>query len=356
MADWRDDVWFWDMEVFKHDWMLCALSAKTGEKVYFSTRGMFGKDQLVDWLNAEHPLLVGYNCKHYDSYILKAILAGGSPEDVYAVSKAIIVDGRQGWEIQMGFIVMPDIVDLMLDLPTMPSLKMIEGNLRMSIEESSVSFDTERPSDSQWEDVEDYCWHDVEALVPLYKAREDYLNAKETLAEMKGLDVKKALNMTNAKLTAKFLDAIPVERTDEREYVYPSNVDRSLIPEAVFEFFDRLPRSDIPLDVLFGKEGVEDEDGKVVKSRNPYRSLSITIADCPHVLGWGGLHGARPNYAEKSDDKRTILNVDVSSFYPSMMIVNKYLSRNVQNPKDFEDVVRLRLDAKQSGDKRQLTH
>ena len=55
----------------QHDWMLCALSAKTGEKVYFSTRGMFGKDQLVDWLNAEHPLLVGYNCKHYDQYILK---------------------------------------------------------------------------------------------------------------------------------------------------------------------------------------------------------------------------------------------------------------------------------------------
>ena len=184
MANWRDDVWFWDMEVFPHDWMLCALSAKTGEKVYFDTRGMFGKDQLVDWLNAEHPLLVGYNCKHYDSYILKAILAGGSPEDVYAVSQAIIVEGRQGWEIQMGFIVMPNIVDLMLDLPTMPSLKMIEGNLRMSIEESSVSFDTERPSDSQWEDVEEYCWHDVEALVPLYKAREDYLNAKETLAEI----------------------------------------------------------------------------------------------------------------------------------------------------------------------------
>jgi len=352
MANWRDDVWFWDMEVFPHDWMLCALSAKTGKKVYFDTRGMFGTAQLVDWLNAEHPLLVGYNCKHYDTYILKAILAGGSPEDVYAVSKAIIVDGRQGWDIQMGFIVMPDIVDLMLDLPTMPSLKMIEGNLCMSIEESSVAFDTERPSDSQWEDIEEYCWHDVEALVPLYKAREDYLKAKETLAEMKGMDVKKALNMTNAKLTAKFLDAVPIERTDERDYVYPQNIDRTLIPEAVFEFFDRLPHSDIPLDVLFGKEGVEDEEGKVVKSRNPYRSLSIVIADCPHVIGWGGLHGARLNYVEKSDDKRTVLNYDVQSYYPSLMIVNKYLSRNISNPEVFEDVYKKRIEAKRGGDKK----
>jgi hypothetical protein len=352
MADWRDDVWFWDMEVFQHDWMLCALSAKTREKVHFDTRGMFGKNQLVDWLNAERPLLVGYNCKNYDSYILKAILAGGSPEDVYAVSKAIIVEGMQGWEIQMGIVVLPDIVDLMLDLPTRPSLKMIEGNLRMSVEESSVPFDTERPSDSQWEDIEEYCWHDVEALVPLYKAREDYLKAKETLAEMKGMDVKKALNMTNAKLTAKFLDAVPIERTDERDYVYPQNIDRTLIPEAVFEFFDRLPHSDIPLDVLFGKEGVEDEEGKVVKSRNPYRSLSIVIADCPHVIGWGGLHGARLNYVEKSDDKRTVLNYDVQSYYPSLMIVNKYLSRNISNPEVFEDVYKKRIEAKRGGDKK----
>ena len=352
MANWRDDVWFWDMEVFKHDWMLCALSFKTREKIYFSSRGMFGKDQLVDWLNAEHPLLVGYNCKHYDSYILKAILSGGSPEDVHAVSDAIIVDGRQGWEIMMGFIVMPDTVDLMLDLPTRPSLKMIEGNLRMSIEESSVPFDTEYPSDSQWEDIEEYCWHDVEALEPLYKAREDYLNAKETLAEMKGMDVKKALNMTNAKLTAKFLDAVPVERNDERDYIYPQNIDRTLIPHEVFEFFDRLPNSDISLDVLFGKEGVEDEDGKVVKSHNPYRSLSIDIADCPHVLGWGGLHGARLNYAEKSDDKRTILNYDVRSYYPSLMIVNKYLSRNVPDPTVFEEVYWRRIEAKKAGDKK----
>ena len=39
------------------------------------------------------------------------------------MSDAIIVDGRQGWEIQMGFIVMPDTVDLMLDLPTMPIIE-----------------------------------------------------------------------------------------------------------------------------------------------------------------------------------------------------------------------------------------
>ena len=344
--DWRDEVWFFDTEVLPHDWLFCATNKEKRVAIHNDTA------MLREFLETERPFLCGYNCKHYDNYIIKSILAGGTPEDVKAVNDAIVVDGTQGWEIDMGWVKLPQSFDLMLDLPTRPSLKMIEGNLKMDICESEVDFNTEFPTKEQWEELEEYCWHDVEALIPLYKAREDYLNAKETLAEMKGLNVKSALNMTNAKLTALFLGAVPVERTDERDYIYPQNIDRTLIPREVFEFFGRLPNSDIPLDVLFGKEGVEDEDGKVVKSRNPYRSLSIIIADCPHVLGWGGLHGARSNYVEKSDDKRTILNVDVSSFYPSMMIVNKYLSRNVQNPKDFEDVVKLRLDAKRSGDKK----
>ena len=89
----------------------------------------------------------------------------------------------------------------------------------MNIEESAVGFDTEHPTTEQWNELEDYCWHDVEALRPLYEARSSYLEGKETLADMAGLDVRKALNMTNAKLTAKFLGARLVERDDERIYI-----------------------------------------------------------------------------------------------------------------------------------------
>jgi hypothetical protein len=104
------------------------------------------------------------------------------------------------------------------------------------------------------------------------------------------------------------------------------------------------------LDILFGREGVPDEDGKVVKSRNPYRSLSIDIADCPHVLGWGGLHGALLNYSEVSNDERIILNYDVQSYYPSLMIKNRYLSRNVTDAEIFEDTFNKRIEAKKKGD------
>lgn len=346
MSNWRDDVWFFDTEVLPHDWLFCATNGVERLSVHNDTQ------LLKEFLTTRNPFLCGYNCKHYDNYIIKAILAGSLPEDVKAVNDAIIVDGLQGWEIDMGWVRLPKTFDLMLDLPTMPSLKMIEGNLKMDIRESSVDFNTEYPTAGEWEELEEYCWHDVEALIPLYKAREDYLNAKETLAEMMGLNVKEALGMTNAKLTARFLGATRTERNDERDYVYPSNIDRAIIPPEIFKFFNRLPFSDIPLDILFGHEGVPDDDGKVVKSRNPYRALNIDIADCPHVLGWGGLHGARLNYSEKSTNERTILNYDVQSYYPSLMIVNKYISRNIENPEIFNEVYDKRIEAKRTGDKK----
>jgi hypothetical protein len=56
-----------------------------------------------------------------------------------------------------------------------------------------------------------------------------------------------------------------VERDDEREYVYPENVDMGLIPQEVIDFFDRLPYSDIPLYKLFGRKMEEEESGEEEK-------------------------------------------------------------------------------------------
>ena len=278
--DWRDEVWFFDTEVLPHDWLFCATNKEKRVAIHNDTA------MLREFFEKERPFLCGYNCKHYDNYIIKAILAGGTPEDVKAVNDAIIIDGMQGWEIDMGWVKLPQSFDLMLDLPTRPSLKMIEGNLKMDIRESEVDFNTEHPTKEQWEELEEYCWHDVEALIPLYKAREDYLNTKETLAEMKGLNVKSALNMTNAKLTALFLGAQRVERDDEREYEIPSEIKAEDIPQELLGFFSRMSDENISDDELFKSE---------VKVK--------LMEDCTVTYGWGGCHQGIGNYVEETSEK-----------------------------------------------------
>ena len=141
--------------------------------------------------------------------------------------------------------------------------------------------------------------------------------------------------MTNAKLTAAYLDAQRPNRpwTDEREYQYPPNLLREYIPQEVFDFFDRMHDPAIPDDVLF-------------KSK-----LKQDVYGCPTVLAYGGIHGAIPFYEETETEDRIIRNYDVASYYPHLMTICGYTSRNIPDPQIYADMLEERMKAKKAGDK-----
>ena len=143
----------------------------------------------------------------------------------------------------------------------------------------------------------------------------------------------KSLYPTNARLTAMYLDANFVTRYDERDYHYPDNLDKSVIPTEVIQFFDRLHDPSISDAELFSSQ------------------LKILVDGAEAVIGFGGIHHAQPNYRERSNDRRIIRNFDVASLYPSLMVNNGYTSRNIPSPEVFETVYRTRLHAKATGDK-----
>ena len=96
MYDWRKDVWFFDTEVLPHDWLFCATDGENRVSIRND------KSRLEDFITSYNPLLCGYNSKHYDNYIIKAILAGFTPEQVKEVNDLIIVeelmDGKLRWD------------------------------------------------------------------------------------------------------------------------------------------------------------------------------------------------------------------------------------------------------------------
>ena len=140
---------------------------------------------------------------------------------------------------------------------------------------------------------------------------------------MKGISWAEAMSMTNAKLAARFLDAKKQIWDDEFVYEIPDNL--RVKNQAVLKFFEEI-----------------DYDKK----------LEIIIANCPHVVAWGGLHGALENYAEEATETREIASYDVASYYPSLIIQYGYMSRNVPDPREYERVYHDRLQAKRDGDKK----
>ena len=325
--------WFtYDTEVFAHDWIV-VFKSKLG------TYSVFHNDPeaVRSFVSDEESIFCGFNTKHYDQYIIKAICGGLSPEEVKQVNDWII-SGEQGWECPLlnGIYLRFNNVDIMDDMQMGLSLKAFEGHLgELSIEESDVDFNLDRYlTQEELKLTVQYCIHDVDATERLTSLRKDYLDNKMYLGGLTGIEPTKALAMTNAKLTAAYLDARRLKNfDDEREYKYPDNLRREYIPKEVFDFFDRLYDKTIPDEVLF-------------KSK-----LNITVGECPVTLGFGGIHGAIPFYQEEEENGRLIRNYDVASYYPHLMVYYGYTSRNIPNPQIYADMLETRMKAKKSGDK-----
>ena len=327
--------WYtYDTEVFAHDFIVVFKDKETSEHAVFHNDNLGVKNFIND-----DAIYCGFNSKNYDQYIVKAICAGYSPEEVKQVNDWLI-GGGQGWQCPLlqGVFFRFNNVDIMDDMQMGLSLKAIEGHLGISVEETEVDFNLDRPlTEEELALTIKYCKHDVDATEKVTDIRKNYLRNKIYLGELKDIDHTKALAMTNAKLTAAYLDAhniLSVEEMgmDERDYKYPDNLRREYIPQEVFDFFDKLYDTSISNEELF-------------KSK-----LNITVGECPVTLGFGGIHGAIPFHQEEEINGRLIRNYDVASYYPHLMVYYGYTSRNIPNPQIYADMLETRMRAKKSGD------
>lgn len=323
-----DDFYVYDCEVFCADWLFVFKNIATGEYTVIHN----DNDALVQFLEGQ-PMLCGFNSKSYDNFIAKAVYLGFLPEEVKQLNDYLIGGGR-GWEydsLQYQSVKI-DSCDIRDDMYEGLSLKACEGHMGMSVVESSVSFDLDRPlTEAELEETIFYCKHDVDATEKLVKLRESYLQTKINLGLRVGLDARKALSFTNAKLTAVMLKAQRREWNDGREYVYPPNLDVDIIPKPILDFFETIHDKTIPDDVLFKTH------------------LDYTIAGFPCRYAWGGVHGSVTKYHAKATETRIVQNRDVSSLYPSLIEGYNYLSRNVPDPQLFYNIRKERIQAKHDG-------
>lgn len=322
-----------DTEVFSRDYIAVFYDISANAWSVFHN-DCAGVDRM---LSQPDCLFVGFNIKHYDRFILQAMASRAKPELVKEISDFIIKKGRPGWEhwyirSQKKHL---DICDLADDTQTGTSLKSIEGHLGEDIEETEVDFCLDRSlTENELQKTIQYCINDVKQTARLLVMRKNYLQGKIDVGKLKGIPAAKALSLTNAKLTALFLEAKPVPRTDERQYVFPSSFPLDKIPETALSFFRQIRDYTIPAGTLFQQE------------------QQLDVGGCPTTIAWGGIHGAIPHCLREACGEYIILNYDVASLYPSLMIFWNYISRNIPDGKAYTQVYWDRLEAKAEKNKR----
>ena len=346
-----DNTYIFDCEVFAHDWLFVFKNVETGHRTI-----IHNDNDAVTAFMQEDPFLGGFNNKHYDDFILKAVLIGYTPEQIKEINDLIINEGISGWDIPLlkEYRAYFHSFDLRDDCQDGLSLKAFEAHLGIPIEETEVDFNLDRRlTTEELELTIKYCCYDVDATELLYNIRKNYLTNKATLGRVRGLDERKAMRMTNAKLTSVYLQAEKPDkpRTDERDYKYPDKLLKEYIPQEVFDFFDKLHDPTIPDRDLFG--GYDDKGNKIKGA-----SLELKLGDCEVTLAYGGIHGAIPTYIEEATETRSIRNKDVASYYPHLMTLPLsegqeygFCSRNIPSPALFAQTLEDRVKAKKAGDK-----
>mgnify|MGYP004467470203 CR=1 FL=1 len=310
---------FFDTEVFTHDWLLVTFDGK--DFTYIEN-----DDNLLQQYHQDHKqdLWVGYNCKGYDQYIIKAILLGINPK---IVNDWIIKEGKAGWQFTNKF---KDIELNIYDCMVFgKSLKQLESYLGVNIHETDVNFDIKRPlTEDERRLNREYCRDDVYNTALVFQHTQDDFKAHMGLCQLAGEPIS-SMAKTKAQLSAKILKAqqLPQYMIDEEyEFEYVQCVkDYDYKHKDILNFFDNIRNT-----------------------KDPKSKYEIELYGVPHVFALGGLHGAIENYFYDSevDNNYLLLHVDVGSMYPSIMIGWDLLSRAVPNPKIYKDIREKRLQYK----------
>lgn len=308
---------FYDFEVFKHDWLVVIKDTETKK----TTTIINNTEQLKQFYEKhKNDIWAGYNSRSYDQYILKGILCDFNPSDI---NNHIIVKKLGGWQYSSLFW---RIQFYNYDVMTNKffGLKQLEGFMGNNIKESDVSFTIDRKlTEKELKEVIKYCNHDVEQTMQVFVNQIEEFNSHMGLIKMFKLPLK-YINKTKAQLSAIILGADKIEYDDEFEYEIVDTIQIQKYRH-ILEWYKN------PLNKSYNKK------------------LDIEVAGVPHTFGWGGLHGAKPNYIGEG----IYVNSDVGSFYPSLMLQYDFQSRNINDKTKFQNIYDTRMKLKHEGKKKE---
>ena len=338
-----DDYLFFDIEVFKLNSMVVFkdIEEKT-VKVFSSTldglgsyidRGVSiekGFENLEGYVRGK--ILVGYNNHYYDDRIMKALMfsANLNKEDklkqeiVKAANDSIINNTPLGWLKNTKDLPYKSLDCFQQIDVSRPSLKKVEGNMGVSIVESSVPFDIDREltPDENLETLK-YCEYDVLNTVKIFKMRKDYYESKDAVINM--LENEYAKENAHKWNTTSIIASLLKPRKKAPAYkVLPSKETLSYVNTDVQKMWSELTKTtDYKFDV---KKIITNEFNNEIE------------------FGWGGLHGAPKGFIETRD----VRLADVGSMYPSILInLNGLGNKTMQ----YKDILDYRLTLKHQGKK-----
>lgn len=310
---------FYDFEVFRYDWLVVVMDM-TAKKTHVIINSPEELEALYKANIKE--IWVGFNSRHYDQYILKAILCGFDPKKV---NDYIITKGNPGWKFSSLFRQFPLWnYDVMLN--TDVGLKSFEGFMGNDIKETSVPFNIDRKlTPEEIAETVKYCKHDVEQTVQVFLKRTEEFNTMMYFIKHFGLSMD-YISKTKAQLAAEILGGNRKGADFDDEFQFPI------------------------LDCLHLNKYKHIAEWYANPENHDYskKQDKQIVAGVEHTFAWGGGHGARAKYSADG----VFLIIDVTAYYPSLQKKYHFGYRVMNHPENFEFIHDSNIAYKRKGDKK----
>lgn len=306
---------FFDFEVFKKDWLV-VFNYDNKEDVIVNDC-----EKLKQFISSHSDYyFIGFNNYNYDDIICHNIINGNDP---YIINNKIINDNER-LKIEN---YLYKSLDLYQDLKRI-SLKKIMGNLGLNIIECPIDFKINRKlSKYELETVINYCKNDVNATKYFYKYRKEYFETKLGIIRDFNLD-EDCIRLSENQLATEILNCEYYEKySDELTFDYCSDLNLDIIPNEILSFYENIEN-----DFMNGSG----------YNQLAKKQFNCELLNCPTKYGFGGLHSALKNITEHEN----ILQIDFSSFYPTIMINYNYFSRAITNPDKYKEIYNNRIELK----------
>lgn len=348
-----------DIEVFKK-WWLVVLSDVNGVHIFRpdSLQGSFRA--LKYHITSNCDFIMGYNIKGFDSVIMQMIIEGCTEEQIYEATQDIVVRNEKAIDVLHKYCKKWFEFGIAELIPTKESgdesvaLKFVEAHTGEQVFECRIGFDKEDLTEEDKQEIIKYCKNDVimtEKVV--FPARKAAVEADIALAKMcQDINGKswvqhlyKSSNGKSALILGSTGNPIIEDEWDNVEFI--KDLARKFRPESeehkriylwfinqckymdTFAIQNNYDNKAIRLQAKAGKKTLELENGLVL------------------TFGMGGQHGAFPRYIKCE----VVYDSDVSSMYPSIMIIYDCVSRQAKYPEKLQQMRDERVAMKTSDEK-----
>lgn len=336
-----------DTEIYKNYFLVSFLNVENGVVAHYEMYDGKPLDYAKIGRIFRKYRVVSFNGINFDIPILTEALNRASIERLKTVANKIILNKMKYWQLGIEPFSC-DHIDLIEIAPGIASLKIYGGRLHcLKMQDLPIEPDSEI-SEYQRAQLREYCENDLKTTLDLFKKLEPQIELREKMGKTYGIDLR-------SKSDAQMAEAVIRKEVETNLCRKLKKVE--IQTELLFKY-DVPPfvcfRSDQMKEVLATIRGCEflTNSSGVVQEPEAIKKLKIKIGNAEYKMGIGGLHSMEKNVTHRSDENYSLIDRDVTSYYPSIILNCGLAPTNMgkEFSKVYGSIVKRRLEAKAKKD------